>query len=291
LRAVIFLAVVLAGGLYVLKQQYPPEPVYDVPEGTLEVHFLDVGQGDAALLCCGARTMLIDGGNPEDGAYVAGYLKNMGIKTLDVLVCTHPDADHCGGLAAVAEEISVGQAYCCTKESEESSFQALTAALDEKSVPFSVPVPKTVFSLGEAAVTVLWPFDTAENDNNNSLVLRVDFGAVSFLFMGDLESDGEEALVASGQELGATVLKIGHHGSRYSTGEAFLQAVQPKMAVISVGATNGYGHPHGDTLARLEAVGAEVWRTDLCGAMVFRSDGKTVAVVDTVAVDGIGEAA
>lgn len=245
-------------------------------ETGLEVRFLDVGEGDAALVTCGGKSMLIDGGPAEASQLVYSVLRDAGVSRLDLMVCTHPHLDHIGGLAAAANACRVGTFLCPLgpddpRAPESRSFRAVL-----KKCPLTVPKTGDVYPLGGARVTVLYADASAPDLNDCSLILRVDYGGTSFLFMGDAEAGEERALLASGAELRADVLKAAHHGSGTSTGEAFLRRVRPRYAVISAGAGNDYGHPSDRVLARLGRIGAEVFRTDTMGMLLCRSDGASV---------------
>ena len=227
-----------------------------VPEdSSFEIHFIDVGQADAALVLCDGQAMLIDGGNPSDSSRIYAYLKQRGIDDLAYIVCTHAHADHAGGLAGALNYARVGDALAPVTEDESKSFSNFRKYLDEQGVDITVPQPGDKFDLGSAEVTVLGPVEAYTEVNNTSLVLRIVYGRTSFLFTGDMEQEAEKALVASGRWLASTVLKVGHHGSDSSSSYAFLQAVRPRYAVISVGEDNEYGHPDAAVLQRLEDLG------------------------------------
>ena len=244
-------------------------------EGTLEMHFIDVGQGDAALLCCNGHTMLIDGGSSKSSSRIYTYLMEHEIKTLDYIVATHPHDDHAGGLAGALNAAKAERALSSTAEAEGRAFQSFLKYLDQQGVAVEIPQPGDTFDLGTAHITVLGPLRESRNENDTSLVLRVSFGDFHALFTGDAENEEEADILASGAELQSDVLKVGHHGGEDATSEAWLDAVQPKTAVISCGKNNDYGHPSAQTLDRLKAVGAEILRTDQRGdiVLVVRFDG------------------
>ncbi len=246
------------------------------PSGQLEVHVIDVGQADAILLKTPGWYALIDGGNVADGPAVVGYLKGQGVKSLDLLVNTHPHEDHVGGLPAVLKAFPVKRVifsgYVHTTRIYEEFLELLTRA---KETSVEGPKGQVVTLPAGGELRILGPLRKDYEDlNDGSVVARLTFGQVSFLFMGDAEARAEEDLVASGAELRATILKVGHHGSDSGTTEAFLKKVQPKAAVISVGKGNDYGHPAPETLERLRAAGADVYRTDEQGTIVITTDGK-----------------
>ena len=237
-----------------------------------------MGQADCALLECGGQTMLLDGGNVDDGQLVVSYLDQMGVQKLNYVVCSHAHEDHVGGLAAVLAKYPAEHVYSSVTEYTTKVFSNVVKYTEEQGRQIEVPQTGTHWSLGSAAVTVIGPVQAYSDPNNGSLVLRVDYGGTSFLFTGDMEQKAEGDLLESGADVHADVLKAGHHGSPTSSSEAFLTAVQPSVAVISVGADNDYGHPGTDVLARLEALNAEIYRTDTQGEIIIVSDGETLSI-------------
>ena len=242
----------------------------------LTVTFLDVGQGDAAVLQCGGQSMMIDGGKAKASSYIYSWLKKNQISHLDVMVATHTDADHIGGLSGALNYAKVGTAYCPVTSGTTKTFQSFVKYLKKQGKSITVPEAGDEFSLGSARVRILGPTDPQAEDNNSSIVLKVTFGDTSFLFTGDAERDEEQELLESGYDLESTVLKVGHHGSDTSTSYLFLRTVNPQYAVISVGADNTYGHPTEAVLSRLRDADVKTYRTDLQGTITAVSDGKKV---------------
>lgn len=264
--------------------------------GTLTVTWLDVGQGDAAVIQCGGQSMLIDGGKPEKSSYIYAWLQQHGLSYLDVIVATHVDADHIGGLAGALNYASVGTAYCPETTGTTETFQSFVKYLAQRGKQITVPTAGETFALGGAQVQILGPLHRAEDSNDNSIVLKVSFGATSFLFTGDAERAEEQDLLNAGVNLQSTVLKVGHHGSDTSTSYPFLRAVAPQYAVISVGAGNSYGHPTEAVLSRLRDAGVTTFRTDMQGEITAVSDGQTInfstaknAATETLANAGAGQ--
>lgn len=256
-----------------------PTTVTPLPlsEGSyIQVHYIDVGQADAALVICDDETMLIDGGNVADSDLIYTYLKDRKIKHLDYIVSTHPHEDHVGGLSGALQYATVGKAYSPVTVYDSKAFQNFKSALSRQNVSLTVPDPGDDFILGSALVTILACDGTASDTNNTSIVLRIDHGETSFLFTGDAEREVEQHLLDTNEPLGATVLKLGHHGSNSSTGYQFLYEVAPKYAVISVGAKNQYGHPDEETLSRLKDADVTVFRTDKQGDIVCTGDGEAL---------------
>lgn len=264
--------------------------------GALTVTWLDVGQGDAVVIQCGGQAMLIDGGKPEKSSYIYAWLQQHGLSYLDVIVATHVDADHIGGLSGALNYASVGTAYCPVTTGTTETFQSFVKYLAQRGKQITVPTAGETFALGGAQVQILGPLHSAEDSNDNSIVLKVSFGATSFLFTGDAERVEEQDLLNAGVNLQSTVLKVGHHGSDTSTSYPFLRAVAPQYAVISVGAGNSYGHPTEAVLSRLRDAGVTTFRTDMQGEITAVSDGQTVnfstaknAAAETLANAGAGQ--
>ena len=264
--------------------------------GTLTVTWLDVGQGDAAVIQCGGQSMLIDGGKPEKSSYIYAWLQQHGLSYLDVIVATHVDADHIGGLSGALNYAPVGTAYCPVTTGTTETFQSFVKYLAQQGKQITVPTAVETFALGGAQVQILGPLHRAEDSNDNSIVLKVSFGATSFLFTGDAERAEEQDLLNAGVNLQSTVLKVGHHGSDTSTSYPFLRAVAPQYAVISVGAGNSYGHPTEAVLSRLRDAGVTTFRTDMQGEITAVSDGQTInfstaknAAAETLANAGAGQ--
>ena len=246
-------------------------------DSTFEIHFIDVGQADAALVLCDGETMLIDGGNVADSSLIYSYLKSRGIEHLDYIICTHAHEDHVGGLAGALNYASVGAAYCPVTNYDSKAFSNFIKYLDKQDVLITVPDVGETFSVGSVGVTVMGPVQRNGDPNNTSIVLRIVYAETSFLFMGDAEREEEQDILNAGYTLESTVLKVGHHGGANSTTYLFLREVMPQYAVISVGANNPYGHPAEDTLSRLRDADVTVYRTDMQGNIVCTSDGKAVS--------------
>ena len=244
----------------------------------LRVSFLDVGQGDSIFIELPDReTMLIDAGNADNGEDIVNYIKDHGYDTIDYLVATHPHADHIGGMAYVVKNLSIQSVYMPKAGTTTRTYENLLKTIQEQGL--SVHTAKagvSILDTGDLKADILAPNkDSYEDLNNDSAVIKITYGTRSFLFMGDAETLSENEITA---DVKADVLKVGHHGSTSSTGRAFLAKVDPAYAVISVGADNDYGHPAEETLEKLSAVGASIYRTDRDGTVVFTTDGTTISV-------------
>ncbi len=244
----------------------------------LSVHFLDVGQADCALLSYQGQHILIDGGNVDDSRLVVSYLQSQGITQLDLVVSTHPHEDHVGGLSGVLAVFETSRVWTSTTTHASKCFDDFLRYADQQGITPEIPAPGQTLSLrGGLKITVLGPVKTYPELNDTSLVLLVQLGSIRFLFTGDMTQTAEADLLASGAELKADVLKVGHHGSYSSTGAAFLQAVAPRYGVISLSSDNPYGYPHKEPMARLQGAGVAVYRTDTQGTVVARTDGKSLS--------------
>src|SRR5664280_1043224 len=248
--------------------------------GNLTVHFLDVGQGDSILLEHGDDTMLIDSGEIGKGDDVAAYVKSEGIKSLNYVVATHPHSDHIGGMSVILNDFSIGHFIDGGYPYTSKTYENMLTTIDKKNIPFMTPKrgDKIDFSTG-IDVQVLNPGSTyfTEDVNQNSVVLKITDGKVTFLLMGDAGLEAESAIMGAGYNVDADILKVGHHGSRTASGASFISAVSPAVSVIEVGAGNDYGHPHQETLDRLQKV-SKVYRTDLDGTITITTDGSAYSV-------------
>ncbi|MCI8404325.1 MAG: MBL fold metallo-hydrolase [Clostridia bacterium] len=240
------------------------------------VHFIDVGQGDAALILCDNQSMLIDGGKAQASDIIYTYLKKQNITHLDYVICSHADADHVGGLSGALSAVSVGTVYAPKTEADTKAYQNFKRKVLQQNLEIQHPEHGSSFNFGSSKVKVLAPVYEDENDrNNSSIVLKIIYGSTSFLFTGDAEDKSEKAMIEQGYDLSANVLKVSHHGSAGATSYRFLREVLPEYAVISVG-KNSYGHPTEKVLSLLRDAETKVYRTDLQGDIIVRSDGSKV---------------
>ena len=245
----------------------------------MEVHFLDVGQGDATLIICGEHAMLIDAGDNSKGTAVQNYLQKQGVTRLDYLIGTHPDADHIGGLDVIITKFDCNRIIMPEVQRDMATYRDVIDAMEYRQYRNTRPMVGTQYFLGDAVFTVVAPVGNyGEEYNNYSVGILLTYGENKFLFTGDAERMAEYDMLQTGIDLSADVLKVGHHGSSDSTSKSFLEAVSPKYAVISCGADNDYGHPHRRTMDILEESGIAVYRTDELGDIVFYSDGQNIMV-------------
>lgn len=255
------------------------------PAAAVTVQVIDIGQGDAILIRTPGQVTLIDTGDVPARDKLVTFLKQQGVQGIDQVIITHPHADHLGGMAAVLSKFTVKHVYDSGQTTTTGLFRQYLAAVDRRHIPFTVVKAGDVIELGGGArLLVLAPSapfisGTDSDLNNNSVVVKLEYRQFSMLLPGDSEREAETRLLAAGPaRLHSTVLKVGHHGSSTATTSAFLQAVAPEAAVISLGAGNPYGHPHQGTLQRLAAAGIKVYRTDMDGTVTIATDGQHYTV-------------
>jgi len=244
------------------------------------VSFIDVGQGDATLIRTNHHTVLIDGGDFSARHALLNYLQDAGIARLDYVVATHPHADHIGGLISVLERFNVGTVVMPDAVNDTLVFENFIDVIDAREIPVIMPKPGDILNAGLINLTVLAP-EPGEilNVNNASIVLHMQHRQNAFLFTGDAEIESERAMLISGRNLKAHVLHVGHHGSRTSTSYEFLQAVNPSVAVISVGSNNQFGHPHHEVIQRLESKNIQIHRTDRAGTIRMVTNGYQIYLI------------
>ena len=246
--------------------------------GNLEVHFIDVGQGDATLIRQGEHAMLIDAGDNSKGTAVQAYLQSQNITKLDYVIGTHPDSDHIGGLDVILYKFDWDRVMMPNLEKDTKTYEEVIQVIQGKNQKVTHPTAGEVYALGEAEFTIVCPqgSDYGDNSNNYSIGLRLKFGENHFLFTGDAEEESEQEMLASGMALSADVFKAAHHGSDTANTEEFLKAVNPQAVVISCGEGNSYGHPRATVMNELRQMGVDIYRTDEQGTIVAYSDGKKI---------------
>ena len=241
----------------------------------LTIHFLDVGQGDATLIRTVEGDVLIDAGPESAEPLLCLRLEELGVKALRLVIFTHPDEDHIGGADGVLARFPAEEVWTNGVIEAHESALALANALDSYGLTAKVVRCGTHLSVGGVNFMVLSPFSEPSDGNEGSLIFKVTFGEVSMLFSGDAELKAEEELLEKydPSQLSCEIYKVGHHGSSTSSSKALLDAMTPRYAIVSCGRENPYGHPHGEVLAALEEVGAEILRVDHLGEITFWSDG------------------
>jgi competence protein ComEC len=253
----------------------------------LRIDFLDVGQGDSALITMpDGTTLLVDaGGNTMDSTrrigetVVSEYLWWRGLSAIDYVLATHADADHIDGLNDVLKNFTVRSALIARRPADDPEFAKFSQTLARTNTLSETIVAGDVIHFGDVIVSVLWPPAGGEKStNNDSIVLRIQYGERSILLTGDIEQASERALIATQQQLHADVIKVPHHGSKTSSTDAFVSATNPSIAIISVGRTSRFGHPHKEVVERWQSSGARVLTTGHSGAITITTDGQEITI-------------
>jgi beta-lactamase superfamily II metal-dependent hydrolase len=244
--------------------------------GNLTIHYLNVGQGNATLLTCDGKSMLIDGGDRNASSFVVSYLKKQGISTLDYVLVSHYDSDHLNGVVGALHAFSVKNILAPNYTTVTNIYKSFIDTARQKNYKITHPQKGQTYRLGNASFTIVCPQSYKnEDENNNSIGIRLVNGQNRFLFLGDAATESEQEMLSSGLDLSSDVYLVSHHGSAHSTTESFLSAVSPSYAVVSVG-KNSYGHPSSTVLNRLKSHGVKLFRTDVNGTIIVKNDGKTL---------------
>lgn len=255
-------------------KQRKTESTLKESSNNLDVYFLDVGQADSILLSNNGHYMLIDAGNNEDGPKLINYFKSLGITKFDYVIATHAHEDHIGGMDDIIKNFDIGTFYMPDLITTTKTFEDVLDALSEKQIAFETPTIDQEFSFSDTKITTLYVNNEAKNLNDSSIVLRLKHGTNTFLFTGDASTKVEKQLL--NKNIASDVLKVGHHGSRYSTSKEFLNKVNPQYAIISVGINNTYKHPHDETLKKLNDKKIIIYRTDQEETIVAESNGDII---------------
>ena len=244
--------------------------------GNLRVNYIDVGQGDSEFIeFPNGETMLIDAGTNESGQTVVNYIKSLGYTSVDYVIGTHPHEDHIGGLDDVINSFDIGKIYMPKVTTDTKTFEDVLDAVENKNLTINTAKSGVVITeTDDFSVKIVAPVSEQYDDlNNYSAVVKVSYKDNSFLFTGDAEELSENQIT---DDISADVLKAGHHGSSTSSSDKFLDRVCPSTVVISCGEDNSYGHPHKETIEKLNSRNIKYYRTDINGTVVATSDGSTI---------------
>lgn len=267
---------------------YTASGIYPETEDGLSVSFIDVGQADSIYISCGQYNMLIDAGYDMNAEQVTAFLDRNNVKTLDIVIATHPDSDHIGGMSAIIDNYQI-ENFCLPQIEEQyitysDSYTRMLSSLETYDVDITyidsdvIGADESQKTLDNLTVDFLSPATEFEDTNDDSVVVKVTYGDVKFLFMGDASSTVEEYLIENNVDVSADVLKVSHHGSRTATSDEFLSAVNPSVAVISSGELNTYNLPNVEILRRLEDFGCKIFRTDLQGTITVTCNNGKITV-------------
>lgn len=240
----------------------------------LKIHYIDVGQADSILIENNNEYMLIDGGNNVDGPLLVDYFNSLGIEEFKYLVATHPHEDHIGGLDSIIDNFDIGTIYMPDAITTTRTFEDLLDSIERKNLTYTIPIIDNTFKLNDCNFKIIYTGTDTKDLNNTSIILKMTYNNTSFLFTGDATDITEEKILS--KDIKADVLKVGHHGSKYSTTDKFLNKVNPKYAIISVGIDNKYNHPATSTINKLEKNNIETYRTDQNGTIIATSDGNNI---------------
>lgn len=242
----------------------------------MQVHFIDVEQGDATLVTCDGEAMLIDAGDNTKGTKIQSYLLKQGVKNLKYLVLTHPDADHIGAADVIITKFDIENVFMSDYTKDNQTYNEMIQALDNKNYKWSTPEVGSTYTLGSATFTIIAPNEKYSDPNNASIGLLLQNGNNKFLFTGDAEEEAEADILANGISIACDVYKAGHHGSNTSNTKALLEAATPTYVVVSCGEGNSYGHPHAEPMNNFRSMGMKLFRTDEQGSVVATTDGTEI---------------
>lgn len=275
---IIILLVTLVIGIYyiyVSQNSYSIKNVSNEITG-IKVTFIDVGQADSILIETSNQKMLIDAGNTEDGEKLVNYFKGLGINEFNYVIGTHAHEDHIGGMSDIINNFKVDRFLMPDVITTTKTFEDTLDALNSKNIKFETPSIGDTYSMDDAIIKVLYVGTDEDNLNNDSIVLKMNYKSVKFLFMGDATTSVEKEIM--NDDLKADILKVGHHGSNTSTSSDFLKKVKPSYAIVSVGLNNTYNLPSSKIVERLKKQNISVYRTDESGTINVTSDGDNINI-------------
>ena len=245
-------------------------------EETLQVHFLDVGQGLSIVAQLGDEVLIYDGGDRETSSFVVSYVEDLGITEIDYMISSHYDADHVAGLIGCLNAFDVKNVIGSDYEHTSKLYTSFIDAVKEEGLKMQYPEVGTTYAFGDAVITILAPKEIGKDSNANSVAIKLSYGESDFIFTGDADYGSEREMVASGIDLDCEVLSLSHHGSSTGNSSLFLEKTTPEVAVISCAKGNNYGHPHVEVVELLEVMEIDVFRSDVQGTVIAATDGKHI---------------
>lgn len=278
--SVVIVIILAAAALFNYIKENTPVQVSD---GEIAIHTVDVGQGDCTVIVSSKGNIIIDAGTSESEDDLRKYIKKLGITEFEYAIFTHPHEDHIGGADMIVNEFEVKNIIMSNATTSSATFERLLTAIEHSEAKVIEAVSGEKYSVGDTHFTVLAPNSVSySNLNDYSVAIRLVYGNTAFMFTGDAEALSENEILKKypASSLRCDVLSTGHHGSSTSNSEEFVHAVDPDIALISCGEGNSYGHPHREVLTLLNEIGAKVYRTDLSGSIVIKSDGNAVSVIE-----------
>lgn len=280
ITVIVFALIFIVGGYFALDKGNDTKGLGNV-SGKLEVSYLDIGQGDAAYIRVNDFDILVDAGPRSDADRLIKQLKDKNIDDFEIVIATHPHEDHIGGMVKVFDEYKVENFYMPKTTHTTKTFENMMMAVKNEGIKVQTIKEGMKFDLGEGAqIDVYSPmYESYEEFNDYSPIMKLTFGDVDLIFTGDAEAHAEQEVVAKyPKNLKGDVLKFGHHGSSTSSTDEFVKAVSPEFGIISCGVDNKYGHPHRETLDKINKYGIKAYRTDKQGQITLTSDGKTIEI-------------
>lgn len=270
----------------VSKRQIEVKQTIKEDTNNLKVYFIDVGQGDCILIEKNGKYALIDAGNNRDGKKLVNYFKELGITSFKYVIGTHPHEDHIGGMDDIIRNFNIEHYLMPDISIPTPTFEEILKELENKKLKYEVPEIDSKFKLGDAKFQTIYLDNNEDDLNNSSIVLKLTYKNISYLFMADAEKSVESKILD--KDIKSDVLKVAHHGTKYATTSEFLNAVKPTYSVISVGKNNDYDLPKQEILNRLRNKGIKVYRTDTKGTIISTTDGEGISF-ETIKTDTNGE--